>query len=104
MRDYIQVYTTTDKDNADLIAADLVGKKLAACVQITGPIKSTFHFKGQIEEAEEYLCIIKTERRLFSLKEKVIKDIHSYELPEIVATAITLSSRDYAGWLSNSLQ
>jgi periplasmic divalent cation tolerance protein len=104
MRDYIQIYTTTDKDNADLIAADLVDKKLAACVQVAGPIKSIFRFKGKIEEAKEYLCIIKTERRFFSLIEKSIKDIHSYELPEIVAAEIAISSRDYAGWLSDSLQ
>ncbi|MDP8216542.1 MAG: divalent-cation tolerance protein CutA [Candidatus Kaelpia imicola] len=103
MEDYIQVYTATDKDNAEEIAKGLLDKRLAGCIQIVGPIKSSYRFKGKIEESIEYLCIIKTESSLFSAIEKTIKELHSYELPEIIAVAITSSSRDYLDWLDKSL-
>ncbi len=103
MEDYIQVYTTTDEVNAKLIAKSLIDERLAGCVQIIGPIESRYRFKGKIEESKEYLCIIKTKSSLFEKLEKTIKKLHSYELPEIIATAITASSQDYLDWLDRSL-
>ncbi|MDP8253021.1 MAG: divalent-cation tolerance protein CutA [Candidatus Kaelpia aquatica] len=103
MEDYIQVYTTTVKGNAEKIAKMLLSKRLAGCIQIVGPIKSSYRFKGKIEQSKEYLCIIKTKSSLFKKLEKAIKEVHSYELPEIIATAIVSSSQDYLDWLDRSL-
>ena len=66
MHDYLQVTTTTEtKDDAARIAALLVERRLAACVQVTGPITSTFRWEGKIQSAEEWHCIAKTRRDLY---------------------------------------
>jgi len=59
VQEYIQVVTTTDKkEDADRIARTLVEKRLAGCIQILGPIVSTYWWKSNIETAEEWLCFI----------------------------------------------
>ena len=101
---FIQVMTTTEtKDQAQTIARHLVENKLAACVQITGPIESTYLWKGQIETSCEHVCLIKTREDLFTRIETAIKSIHSYETPEIVAVKIIKGSADYLQWLEESL-
>ena len=79
MKDYIQVTTTTEtKEEAKNIAQHLVEKKLAACVQILGPITSTYRWKDKVEVAGEWLCLIKTRENLYQDIEKAIKKMHSY--------------------------
>ena len=86
MEKYIQVITTTDTEkSAEKIATILVENKLAACVQIIGPIKSVFWWKAVTERAVEWLCLIKTRQDLYSSVESSIKSIHSYKVPEIIA-------------------
>lgn len=102
---YLQVITTTDKkDAAETMARALVEKKLAACVQITGPVMSTYRWQGKIETAEEWLCFIKTRRDLYSELEKSIKEIHPYETPEIIALPISGGSEDYLTWLNGEIK
>lgn len=100
MGTYIQVTTTTEtKEQAQIIARHLVDKKLAACVQILGPITSTYRWKGKVEIAEEWLCLIKTREELYSEVEKAIKILHSYETPEIIAIPIVQGTPGYLNWL-----
>ncbi|MEN6621293.1 MAG: divalent-cation tolerance protein CutA [Smithella sp.] len=100
MKSFIQVTTTTDnKEEAEKIAQHLVGEKLAACVQIMGPINSTYRWKGKVETAEEWLCLIKTKESLYPELEKAIISLHSYETPEIVASFIVKGSTGYLGWI-----
>ena len=104
MEKYIQVITTTAaKMDAEKIAAFLVEKRLAACVQIVGPVQSTYRWQGKIEQAEEWQCLIKSRQDLFGDLEQVIKQIHPYELPEIIALPIVESSTDYRQWLRDEL-
>lgn len=99
---YIQVFTTiSNKDGASKISKALIGKRLAACVQISGPIKSVYRWKGKVETAKEWVCIIKTRKSLYKKVEKIIKAMHPYEIPEIIVTPIAQGSRDYLKWLSN---
>jgi periplasmic divalent cation tolerance protein len=73
MTEYIQIYTTTEnKDDARMIAQRVVGKRLAACAQVVGPTFSTYWWEGAIEEAEEWLCIIKSRKDLFDKLEEAI--------------------------------
>lgn len=103
--EFIQVHTTTEKrEDAERIARLLVEGRLAACVQIVGPIKSVYRWKGNVEAAEEYLCLAKTRAELYGKVEAAILDAHPYETPEIVATVITAGSRDYLSWLDESLR
>jgi len=100
MKSFIQISTTTEtEDQAQKIARHLVEKKLAACVQITGPIESTYCWKGKVETASECLCLIKTRTTLFKKVEAAIKKIHPYETPEIIAVPIIKGSKEYLKWL-----
>lgn len=100
MKSYIQISTTTEtKAQAQKIAGYLVGQKLAACVQISGPIESTYRWKGKVEKALEWLCLIKTRASLFKKVETAIKKLHPYETPEIIAIPMVNGSKDYLRWL-----
>jgi periplasmic divalent cation tolerance protein len=104
MSEYIQATTTTGaRHDAERIAAELVSRRLAACVQISGPIVSTYRWQGEIETAEEWLCTIKTGREQFTAIQAVIKQLHPYEVPELVATPIVEGSEAYLKWLAEQL-
>ncbi len=104
MTEYIQIYTTTEnKDDAWMIAQRVVGKRLAACAQVVGPTFSTYWWEGAIEEAEEWLCIIKSRRDLFDKLEEAILGVHPYDVPEIVAVPIVSGSQKYLQWLNNEV-
>ncbi len=99
---YIQIVTTVStKTDAEKIAKFLINKRLAACIQTAGPIKSIYWWKGKIEKTKEWACIIKTRKSLYKKVEKAIKEIHPYEVPEIIAISITEGSKDYLKWLSD---
>jgi periplasmic divalent cation tolerance protein len=105
MEEYIQVVTAIAKrENAEKIANALVEKRLAACVQILGPIVSTYWWKDNIETAEEWLCVIKSKKEVYEELEKSIKEIHPYETPEIFALPVVAGSKDYLKWLSNEVK
>jgi periplasmic divalent cation tolerance protein len=104
MKSYIQISTTTEtKKEAQKIAQYLVGQKLAACVQISGPVTTTYRWKGKEETAKEWLCLIKTQGNLFDKVEDAIKKLHPYETPEIIAVPIVKGSKEYLKWLDDEL-
>ncbi len=105
MTEYIQVVTTLEKrEDAEKIAKVLVEKRLAGCVQIVGPVNSTYWWKGKVETAQEWLCIIKSEKDLYQRLEKAIREVHPYEVPEILAFSVVAGSKDYLEWFSRELQ
>ena len=105
MSEYIQVMTTTGKrEDALKIAKTMVGGRLAGCAQVVGPISSTYWWKGEIESAEEWLCLMKTKRNLYPEVEAAIRSLHSYEVPEILATPIVAGDPDYLDWLERELK
>ena len=86
------------------IARVLVGRRVAACVNILkAPIQSIYRWKGRVEVAAEYLLLIKTSKKLMAKLEKFVKDVHSYETPEIIAIPIGHGSSDYLRWIENSI-
>jgi periplasmic divalent cation tolerance protein len=102
MKSYIQVTTTTEtKEQAEKIAHHLIEAKLAACVQITGPITSIYRWKGKVESAQEWLCLIKTRDDLYNKVEAAIKSLHPYETPEIIAVPIIKGSKEYLNWIDD---
>jgi periplasmic divalent cation tolerance protein len=104
MADHLQITTTTEnKAEAERIARLLIEGGLAACVQIVGPITSTYSWKGRIETAEEWQCLIKTRADLFGEVERSIRSVHSYETPEIIALPIRTGSREYLDWMEDVL-
>lgn len=100
MNEYIQVSTTVaSEEEAGDIARLLVEKRLAACVQVLGPVISHYHWQGKIETAGEYLCIAKSRAALYSEIEVAIKAVHPYEVAEIISTPIIGGSKEYLAWL-----
>ncbi len=98
--DAIQIVTATPSEaEAQRIAAALVEERLAACVQVVGPITSTYRWQGKVETGQEWLCIIKTRAALYPATEERIRALHSYTLPEILALAVVGGERGYLDWL-----
>ena len=105
MTKYIQVTTTTETQaDAQVIAGSVVEKHLAACAQVIGPITSTYWWEGKIETAEEWLCVIKSRRDLVEELEKAIREVHPYDVPEILAVPVIAGSKDYVEWLDGELR
>lgn len=104
MSSFVQVLTTTaSKGEAERIAQALLERRLAACVQIVGPVESLYWWHGKIERSEEWLCIAKSEHALFKHIEETIKSLHSYEVPEILAVPVVAGSESYLRWLSEQV-
>ncbi|HSK50880.1 MAG TPA: divalent-cation tolerance protein CutA [Solirubrobacterales bacterium] len=102
--EFIQVLTTAGSEQeAERIAAELVERRLAACVQTVGPVASRYRWQGQVEAAAEWQCLAKTEASLYPRVEAAIRELHSYEEPEIVATAIIAGSRGYLSWIDDNV-
>ena len=100
MTDFIQVVTTTARrDEADRIAQTLIDQRLAACVQIVGPIASTYRWQGRIETSEEWQRWVKSRRDLYEQIEQAIRRVHPYEVPEILAMAVVAGSSSYLSWI-----
>ena len=102
MQEFIVVYVTAGSPaEGDRLARALVDERLAACVNRLGPVQSVYRWEGKIEQSEEQLLIIKTQRRLFAALEKRVRELHSYSVPEIVALPIIEGSQDYLRWLGD---
>jgi len=105
MPNFIQVLTTTpSKAHATEIAQHLLNRHLAGCVQISGPITSSYWWEGKLETAEEWYCIIKTTADRYAKVEAEIRATHKYEVPEILAFSVVVGSKDYLGWLAGTLK
>jgi periplasmic divalent cation tolerance protein len=100
MSEFVQITTTTGtSEAAERIAVELVSRRLAACVHVSGPIQSTFRWQGSVETADEWICTAKTSSAKLAAVERLVKELHSYEVPELVATPIVGGSEAYLKWL-----
>ena len=98
----LQVTTTTDaQEKAEQIARALIDRHLAACVQVSGPISSFYRWQGKVEAATEWSCTAKTTQSKYAEVERAIRELHSYDEPEIVATEIVAGSASYLNWVRN---
>ncbi|RJQ46674.1 MAG: divalent-cation tolerance protein CutA [Nitrospiraceae bacterium] len=96
--------TAPNEDMAAAIAGALVEAKLAACANIMRGIRSIYVWQGRIEDETEVLMIVKTRKALFDRLKAKVKELHSYEVPEIIALPIITGSKDYLAWLRESTQ
>ncbi|MGH7933888.1 MAG: divalent-cation tolerance protein CutA [Candidatus Binataceae bacterium] len=90
------------EEQAASIARAVVEERLAACVNIVGPVRSIYRWHGAIEDEREYLLIMKTRARLFAKLERRVRELHSYEVPEIIAVTIAAGAKTYLEWLNAS--
>ncbi len=98
----IVLITTGSEEEAHKIAELLVNEKKAACVNIVPGIDSLFWWEGKIDSAQESLLLVKTRASLFPEIVELVKRMHSYEVPEIIALPIIAGSEDYLKWLDNA--
>ncbi|HTV60240.1 MAG TPA: divalent-cation tolerance protein CutA [Verrucomicrobiae bacterium] len=98
----VVLVTCSSAKEARKIGRTMVEMRLAACANIvSAPVQSTYRWKGKIEEAREYLLVLKTTTRRFGqLREAVLK-LHSYDLPEIIALPIVEGARAYLQWIDD---
>jgi periplasmic divalent cation tolerance protein len=102
--EYIVVLVTCPLDEADRIAATLVGERLCACINILGNIRSVYRWQGEVKYDEESLLVMKTMGQIYARLEARIKEIHPYEVPEIICLKIEQGADNYLNWLSQSVQ
>ena len=95
----IVLSTAGSEEEARKIAQALVERRLAACVNIVGPIHSVYRWKDAVESAPEHLLIIKTTLAVFPQVRDAIRELHSYELPECILLPIEAGSEDYLRWI-----
>jgi periplasmic divalent cation tolerance protein len=98
------VFTTIGlKEAAERLAQQLVERRLAACVNIVGPIRSVYRWRGKIGNEQEYLLLIKTTVAQSARLQAAFKELHPYELPEFVELAIEGGSAAYLAWLAREV-
>src|SRR5579862_8197992 len=99
MTEKIVVLTTCGSaEEADKIARALVSKKLAACVNVLPAVRSIYRWKGEVQDAEEIVLVIKSSRALFDDVRVEIEKLHSYEVAEVIAVPIVDGSEAYLEW------
>jgi periplasmic divalent cation tolerance protein len=98
------ISTVGSKDEASKIAAVLVRERIAACVNIVGPIESLYRWQGNVETAQEFLLLVKTISARSADVIKRIGGLHSYELPEAIEVNIEGGSADYLKWIAESVR
>ena len=101
---YLLIYCTCpDQALAERIAEALVADRLAACVNIVPGITSIYRWQGEVQHDSELLLLIKTHSECYPALEARIRELHSYELPEIIAVPIQRGSESYLAWLDASV-
>lgn len=100
MTDCIVVFVTAGSESeAETLARVLVEERLAACVNIVGPMRSIYRWEGKLIDDQEWLLVIKTQAERFSAVETRVKALHSYQVPEVIALPILAGAEDYLRWL-----
>lgn len=95
--------TLPNRSTARQLAQKILKQKLAACVNVIGPAQSLFWWKGKIDQAKEFLLLIKTRSSYFNRLRRFIEKNHPYSVPEIVALPIGQGNAAYLNWISASL-
>jgi periplasmic divalent cation tolerance protein len=105
MTEYLLIMTTVpDADIGEIIAEKIIEERLAACVTLQAGCQSLYWWKGKIKQEQEHTLLIKTTKKAYPKLEEKIKEIHPYEVPEIIALPILIGSEDYLGWIDRETQ
>jgi periplasmic divalent cation tolerance protein len=105
MTDKVLVLTTAGSvAEAQKIAHELVERRLAACVNVIPRIQSVYRWEGKVETAEEYLLLIKSIKGRVPEVQAMIKELHSYQLPECIVLSIEGGSAEYLNWVADSVR
>jgi periplasmic divalent cation tolerance protein len=104
MTDALLVLTTVgSNEDAERLATTLVGERLAACVNILPEVRSIFRWKGEVSHDKEYVLQIKTTTSRYEAIRRRIRELQTYEVPEIIAVSVDLGDRPYLDWIKSSV-
>jgi periplasmic divalent cation tolerance protein len=98
----VVLITAASREEADRIARRLVEERLAACVNIVPQVRSLFVWEQKLSQEDEVLLVVKSRRARFQQLADIVKQLHSYSVPEIIALPIIVGSSDYLRWVSDS--
>jgi periplasmic divalent cation tolerance protein len=105
MESFVAVLTNLpDRDTALALARALVERRLAACANVLAGCSSVYRWKGAIESADEVPVLIKTRLALYPQVEQAIRELHPYELPEIVAMRLEAGLAEYLQWIATETE
>jgi len=105
MTDKVVVFVTcAHAEEATKIARALVNQRLAACVNISSPMRSIYRWEGKLSDDQEVLLVIKTARPLFDRVRRLVEKLHSYQVPEVVCLPIIDAAPNYLNWLTSTLR
>jgi len=99
----VVLVTVPSREVGEDIAASLVTERLAACVNILGPVRSVYRWKGELCRDDEHLLLIKTVAGRYAALEERVPDLHPYEVPEIIALPVGAGSRAYLDWVAGEV-
>ncbi|MEU3167270.1 divalent-cation tolerance protein CutA [Streptosporangium sp. NPDC006930] len=91
--------TASSRDEADRICSAVVERRLAAGAQVVAPIESTYWWAGQIQHSDEWLLLMTTTTERFEDLARCVRELHSYEVPQIIASALVAGTPDYLEWI-----
>ncbi len=97
----VVLVTVGSEREAETIATALLEERLAACVNVTSPVRSLYRWEGRIADDREWQMVIKTQARLFEALAVRVRALHSYDLPEIIALPVLAGTTDYVDWIQN---
>jgi len=100
----LMLTTVPSREEANTIASELVSRRLAACVNILGPIASIYHWQGEVEHSDEYLLLIKSTAAHFLPVRDTLRELHSYQLPELISFNIEAGLEPYLEWIAASVR
>lgn len=101
---YCVVFVTTgSRSEARRIARVLLKQRLVACANIVPGVESHYWWEGKMEHAREWLLVMKTRRGKFRAVERAVKQLHSYQVPEIIALPLAAGQADYLRWIDASV-
>ena len=99
----VMVTTVGDEEQGNTIASELVGRRHAACVNMVSGVKSFYRWGGKVCHDDEYMLVIKTLSTEYDAVTATIQELHSYDLPEILAFDISQGEPGFLDWITNSV-
>jgi periplasmic divalent cation tolerance protein len=100
----LMLTTASSRVEAHAIAAELVSRRLAACVNILGPVASVYQWQGEVEHSDEFLLFIKSTEAQFTAIQNAIAELHSYQVPELISLTIESGLESYLDWIAASVR
>ncbi len=105
MSERLLVLTTVARaEDAERIAEELVGRRLAACVNVLPGVRSVYRWKGAVEREDERLLLIKTRAERFEALRDAVLSLHPYEVPELIAVPLGPGSAAYFDWIDENVR